>query len=99
MSIIKKDWSSEEADSWTKEDFFAAVLSVISFLMVFIGTCYAILLQSIGFFLLVLGALLTVFTFRIINPKLSAVSADYEKKQKKYLEDLDKIIKWEEIDE
>lgn len=99
MSIIKKEWSSEEADSWTKEDFFAVVLSVLSFLMVFLGTCYAVLLQSIGFILLFLGALLTIFTFRIINPKLDAVSADYEKKQKKYLEDLDKIIKWEEIDE
>ena len=99
MSIIKKDWSSEEADSWTKEDFFAVVLSVISYLMVFIGTCYTFLLQTIGFLLLVLGALLAFFTFRIINPKLNAVSADYEKKQKKYLENLEKIIKWEEIDE
>ena len=99
MSIIKKDWSSEEADAWTKEDFYAVVLSVISFLLVFIGTCYAFLLESIGFLLLAIGALLIYFTFRIINPKLNAISADYEKKQKKYLENLDKIIKWEEIDE
>jgi len=99
MRLIKKDWSSEEADSWTKEDFFAVVLSVISFILIFIGTCYAFLLESIGFLLLVIGALLVYFTFRIINPKLNAVSADYEKKQKKYLENLDKIIKWEEIDE
>jgi len=99
MSIIKKDWSSAEADSWTKEDFFAVVLSIISFLMIFIGTCYAFLLESIGFLLLAIGALLIYFTFRIINPKLNAISADYEKKQKKYLENLDKIIKWEEIDE
>lgn len=99
MSLIKKDWTSEEADSWTKEDFFAVVLSIISFLMIFIGTCYAFLLESIGFLLLVLGVVIAYFTFRIINPKLDAVSADYEKKQKKYLENLDKIMKWEEIDE
>ena len=99
MSIIKKDWSSEAADSWTKEDLFAVILSVLSFFMVFIGTCYAFLLQSIGFIFLGIGAVLTFLTFRIINPKLNAVSADYEKKQKKYLENLEKIIKWEEIDE
>jgi hypothetical protein len=33
---------------------------------------------------------------KIIDPKLKAISEDYEIKQKKYLEDLEKIARWEE---
>ena len=32
----------------------------------------------------------------IINPKLSSVSEGYEKKQKEYIEELERKIKWEE---
>jgi len=37
-----------------------------------------------------------VIMVKIIDPKLKAVSEDYEVKQRKYLEDLEKIARWEE---
>jgi hypothetical protein len=50
-----------------------------------------------GVLLLGAGILLTVAMHRIIDPKLKAISAEYEKKQKAYLEELDKIIRWEGV--
>jgi hypothetical protein len=32
----------------------------------------------------------------VINPKLKAISSGYEKKQKEYLESLERIMRWEE---
>lgn len=33
---------------------------------------------------------------KIIDPKLKAISEDYEIKQKQYLEDLERIARWED---
>jgi hypothetical protein len=32
----------------------------------------------------------------VVDPKLKAVSTDYEKKQVHYLKELDRIVKWED---
>ncbi len=100
MSLIrlKRNWSAEEAEDWSKEDVFAVVLGVLCFVAVAIGTPYAFLLRPIGFLLLGAGVLFGVLMMWIINPKLDAVSAEYETKQKRYLEDLEKIVRWEDLD-
>ena len=95
---LKRDWTAAEADDWTKEDFVAAALGVVSFVAVAIGTPYAFLLRPVGFLVLGAGVLLGLLMLWIINPKLEAVSREYEKKQKQYLERLDKIIRWEHLD-
>ncbi len=42
-----------------------------------------------------LGVVLLLLMLWIIDPKLKAISGDYEHKQKQYLEDLEKIARWE----
>ena len=48
-----------------------------------------------GFVFLALGIVATVFMHWIIDPKLGAVSADYEERQAGYLEDLERGVRWE----
>ncbi len=95
---LKRHWTTIEADDWSKEDFIAAGLGVLCFVAVAIGTPYAFLLRPVGFVLLGASALLGWVTLWIINPKLEAVSAEYETKQKEYLERLEKIMRWEDLD-
>ena len=52
-----------------------------------------------GFLLLGGGILAGLVMLWLIGPKLDAVSADYEKKQARYLEKLEKVVKWEDVDE
>jgi hypothetical protein len=95
---MKREWTAAQADEWTKEDFIAAALGVGCFVAVAVGTPYAFLLRPVGFVLLGVAALGGIVMMWIINPKLDAVSADYEKKQKEYLERLEKIMRWEHLD-
>jgi hypothetical protein len=95
---LKRHWTAVEADDWTKEDFLAAGIGVLCFVAVAVGTPYAFLLRPVGFVLLAAGVLLGVLMLWIINPKLEAVSAEYEKKQKDYLDRLEKIMRWEHLD-
>lgn len=95
---MKREWTPAEADEWSKEDFIAAALGVICFVAVAVGTPYAFLLRPVGFVLLGFGLLVGIVMLWIIDPKLEAVSADYEKKQKEYLEHLEKIMRWEHLD-
>lgn len=95
---LKRNWTAAEADQWSKEDFAAAALGVLAFVAVAFGTPYAFLLRPAGFALFFGGVGLGALMLWIIGPKLNAVSADYEKKQKRYLEDLEKIMRWEELD-
>ena len=100
MSLIrlKRTWTAAEADDWSKEDVYAVALGVLCFVAVAIGTPYAFLLRPLGFVVLAIGVLLGVVMMWLINPKLEAVSAEYEKKQKRYLEDLERIVRWEDLD-
>jgi hypothetical protein len=41
------------------------------------------------------GVALLLFMLWVIDPKLKAISEDYEVKQKHYLEDLEKMVRWE----
>ncbi len=61
-----------------------------------IGIALSALLIPIGFLVLLMAVVLLLVMVYIINPKLSAISEEYEKKQKDYLEELDKKIKWED---
>jgi hypothetical protein len=96
--VIKREWTPAEADTWTKEDVLAAFLSVIAFVLVALGTTYAFLLHPIGFVLLGTGVALGGLVFWIVGPKLTAVSGEYEKKQAEYVEQLERIVRWEDHD-
>jgi len=96
MSITKKEWTPDEAEKWTKEDTIAVILSPLVYIMLMIGTALSMLLITAGFVILAVGILTLIVMVRAINPKLTVVSRDYEEKQKQYLEELEKKIKWED---
>lgn len=96
MGFIRRQWTPREADEWTKEDTIAVVISPLIYIMLMLGTALAVMLQWIGFVVLGAGVALLLFLFYVINPKLSAISDEYEKKQKHYIEELERQVKWEE---
>jgi len=96
MRGIKRKWTSAEADQWTKEDYITFIISPLVYVLLAVGTALSIFLFWYGWVLLALGLVLLVVMLWIIDPKLKAISEGYELKQKKYLEDLEKIERWEE---
>ena len=95
MSWIKRRWTAVEADRWTKEDYITFVVSPLVYVLLLVGTALSLLLRWYGFLLLGIGLALFFFMLWVIDPKLKAISEDYEIKQKQYLEDLEKIARWE----
>ena len=96
MSLFKKDWSAEEADRWTVHDLLACLFGVLAFVLVTIGIAGSLLLQTWGFMTLGLSVLCTWLTFKVIDPKLRALSASFEKKQAGFLDSVEKQNRWED---
>lgn len=96
MGWIKREWTAAEADSWTKEDYLVFIISPLVYILLAVGTALSLLLLWYGWIILGAAIILLLVMLWIIDPKLKAISTDYEVKQKKYLEDLEKIARWEE---
>jgi membrane protein implicated in regulation of membrane protease activity len=96
MGFIKRIWTGSEAEEWTKEDTLAVIISPIIYMLVMVGAGLSALLIPVGFVLLLAGIALAFVLVYVINPKLTAVSEEYEKKQKQYLDELEKKMKWED---
>jgi hypothetical protein len=96
MSGIKRQWTAREADQWTKEDYLVFVISPLVYVLLAVGTALSLFLLWYGWVILAAALILLGLMIWIIDPKLKAVSADYEKKQKDYLEEVEKIERWEE---
>ena len=97
MALIRRKWTPAAADEWTREDWIAIVLSPLAYITLAIGVALSMFLFKVGFIILGAAVVLTVLMHWVIDPKLKMISEDYEKKQKHYLEELEKIIRWEEI--
>lgn len=95
MAWIKKSWTPDEADNWSKQDVLVWILSPLTYFLTAVCVLFICLLRWYGFVLLAVDIVLLVVMFRVIDPKLKAISEDYEHKQKKYLEDVEKIARWE----
>jgi len=94
MASSAKQWTPKEAEEWTREDTIAVVISPLVY-MLMLGTALSFMLRPIGFVALAAGVALLVVLVRVIDPKLSAVSKGYELRQKQYIEDLERAVKWE----
>ncbi len=94
MAFIRTEWTAAEADEWTKEDWITIILSPLIYLLLTIGVALACLLMWEGYVLTATGIVLTVVMHKIIDPKLRAISEEYEKKQKEYLSDLEATTRW-----
>ena len=95
MERLRKDWSPDQADEWTIHDLLASILSVLAYMLVAIGTAGALLLQVWGFVALVVGIVCVVLMYRVIDPKLRAMSAAFAKRQDEFLKHVDKTTRWE----
>lgn len=96
MSFIRRNWTPEEADKWTREDIIAIVISPFAYAFLMIGVALSLFLFLSGFIFLLAGIILTGIMHWIIDPKLKAISSEYEKKQREYIENLEKIVSWRE---
>jgi len=96
MGWIRRSWTPDAAEEWTKEDLVACILSALAYMTITAGLALALLLRPSGYILLAIGLLSTLFMYLVIDPKLSTISEEYEKKQKSYLERLERITRWEE---
>jgi len=96
MSWIKKEWTAQQADRWTKEDYLTFIISPVVYFLLALGVALSLLLLWYGWVILAVSLILLVVMIKIIDPKLKALSEDYEIKQKEYLEDLERIERWEE---
>lgn len=95
MSWIRRKWTPEAADRWSKEDWIAAALSVASYLLLILGGTLSLLAMPIGYVLLAAALVVAGVMYHVIDPKLRAVSGDYEKKQKEYIARMEQLTRWE----
>ncbi|MBN2031047.1 hypothetical protein JW824_12485 [bacterium] len=99
MAWIKRKWTTAEADEWTKEDWLTIVISPIAYTLIMLGIALSFLLLPVGFVILGLGIIATIVMHKIIDPKLKAISDEYEKKQKDYILELERSVRWEDENE
>lgn len=95
MSLFRRSWTVDDADRWTWHDAAACIFGVLAFVLVTVGVAGALLLRSWGFVSLLLAALSTWLTFRVIDPKLRALSEGFEAKQARFLESVERRNRWE----
>jgi len=91
-----RKWTPEEADEWTREDWIAIILAPLAYIALMLGIAFALLALPLGYIVLVAGIILTALMHLVIDPKLKAVSEEYERRQREYLEELERIERWEE---
>ena len=94
MSFIRHDWTAHDADEWTREDAIAIILSPIIYILMTLGTAYCFLLKPAGFVMIGVSVVLYLVMNWIIDPKMKAVSAEYEKQQQAYLKKLEDTARW-----
>ena len=93
--LFAKDWSPAEADEWTIHDVAASVFSAIGYVAIAVGVAGSLLLQWWGYASLAGGIVCIFLMFKVIDPKLKAMSIAFEEKENKYIERAQKATKWE----
>jgi hypothetical protein len=94
--LIKRRWTAAEAEEWTREDWIVIALSPLVMAAFMIGVASILVLRPGGIALTLFAVVGTLAIYWIIDPKLKAVSAEYEQRQAKYLEELERGVRWEQ---
>ena len=95
MSFIRRKWTPAAADDWTKEDWITILISPLAYILLTLGIALSLLLNPIGYLMLAAGVVVTVLMHWIIDPKLKVISGEYEKRQREYLDELERQARWE----
>ncbi len=94
--LIRRKWTAAQADGWSREDWIVVVLSPISMGFLMIGVTKTLLLQPGGIMMLA-GAIVGIgFIYWVIDPKLRAISAEYEEQQAQYVKELENRLRWQD---
>jgi hypothetical protein len=99
MGFLRRSWTAGDADEWTKEDWLTIVISPLAYIFLMVGTALSMMLLPSGYLVLAIGVVLTILMHWIIDPKLKVISGEYEKRQREYLEELERKARWEANDE
>ena len=92
--LIRRAWTAEQADAWTREDWLVVVLSPLVMAGLMLGVTKALLLQPGGVLILVTAVAGMFLIYWIIDPKLRAVSREYESQQAGYVAELEQRLRW-----
>ncbi len=95
LGLFSRDWTPEEADEWTRHDVAAAALSALCYLLVAVGVAGVLLFELWGALSLLAGIVCGWLMFRVIDPKLAAMSVAFEAAQAGYLARVDRKTRWE----
>lgn len=96
MAFLRREWTPGDADEWTKEDWLTIVISPLAYILLTVGMGLSLLLLPIGYITLAAGIVLTILMHWIIDPKLKVISGEYEKRQREYLDELERKARWKE---
>lgn len=96
MALFNRKWTPHQAEEWTREDWLAIIISPFSYIFLTLGVAMSLFLLPMGFVFLGIGIVITVIMFWVIDPKLKSISHGYEKRQREYLQELEKIQRWED---
>ena len=94
MAFLRRKWTPSDADEWTKEDWITIVISPLAYVFLMIGTALSLMLFPLGYLTLAIGAVLTILMHWVIDPKLKVISSEYEKRQRDYIEELERKARW-----
>lgn len=97
--LIRRAWTAEQAGDWTREDWIAIVLSPVVFALLMIGVTKLLLLQPGGVLMVIAAVVLSGVIYWVIDPKLRAVSAEYEARQEAYVKQLEARLRWRDDEE
>ena len=95
MALLRRQWTPEDAQHWTREDAIAAALSALGYLLIIIGGTLALLASVAGYVILAAGIGVSALMYWVIDPKLRAVSEEYGQRQKEFLARVEGITRWE----
>jgi hypothetical protein len=93
--LIRRRWTAEDAAEWSREDWIVIVLSPVVLASLMVGVASLLLLRPFGMILTGGGVLLALLLYWVIDPKLRAVSVEYEARQAADLADLERQVRWE----
>ena len=94
--LIRRSWTPEEAQEWTREDWIAIVLSPVAYASILFGVTGVLLLRLSGLWMLLAAFVTSGIIYWVIDPKLRAISAEYEERQASYIAELELRHRWKE---
>ncbi|MGD2069474.1 MAG: Na+:solute symporter [Gemmatimonadota bacterium] len=94
--LVRRSWTAEAAEEWSREDWIAIVLSPVVMGCLMVGVAAVLLLRPGGFTMLGIAVVGTLAIYWVIDPKLRAVSGEYESRQAQYVADLERQVRWQE---